>query len=153
MTVVPLTPRDHALPARPQVGFRCSHRADQLWATSARAESLARSTLERYPRDVNMLALLGALLVKLDRDEAEQTLRRVIEAAPTFAKPHEDLGFLLVQAWSRGRGRRRARARDASRPEARERLVHLGKAYAKLGRARTPTSRSSAASTALPSGG
>ena len=62
------------------------------------AESLARSTLERYPRDVNMLALLGALLVKLERDEdAEQTLRRVIEAAPTFAKPHEDLGFLLVR--------------------------------------------------------
>jgi len=62
------------------------------------AETRCRAALKRYPGDVNMQALLGALLVKLDRrEEAEKTLREVIEAAPSFAKPHEDLGFLLLQ--------------------------------------------------------
>jgi tetratricopeptide (TPR) repeat protein len=61
------------------------------------AEARCRTALEQYPRDVNILGLLGALLVKLDRrEEAEATLRQVIAAAPTFAKPHEDLGYLLV---------------------------------------------------------
>ena len=63
------------------------------------AEERCRAALERYPRDVNMRALLGALLVKMERStEAEATLREVIAAAPTFAKPHEDLGYLLMQA-------------------------------------------------------
>jgi tetratricopeptide (TPR) repeat protein len=62
------------------------------------AEARCRAALERYPGDVNMLALLGALLVKLDRrQEAERTLREVIADAPSFAKPHEDLGILLLQ--------------------------------------------------------
>jgi len=52
----------------------------------AAAETRCRTTLERYPGDVNMQALLGALLVKMDRrEEAEKTLREVIEAAPSFA--------------------------------------------------------------------
>jgi tetratricopeptide (TPR) repeat protein len=64
----------------------------------AAAEARCRSTLETYPRDVNMRALLGALLVKLDRAaEAEELLLQAIAQAPTFAKPHEDLGYLLVQ--------------------------------------------------------
>ena len=63
------------------------------------AEARCREVLGRYPGDVNMRALLGALLVKMDRrEEAENTLRAVILAAPSFAKPAEDLGFLLVQA-------------------------------------------------------
>ena len=62
------------------------------------AEARCRSALGKYPRDVNMMALLGALLVKLDRAaEAESQLRQVIAEAPTFAKPHEDLGHLLVK--------------------------------------------------------
>jgi len=62
-----------------------------------RAESRCRAALEKYPRDVNMRALLGALLMKLERaEEAEAMLRQVIDEAPTFAKPHEDLGRLLV---------------------------------------------------------
>ena len=65
----------------------------------AAAEARCRAALERYPRDVNMLALLGALLVKMDRrTEAEAALRRVIAVAPTFAKPHEDLGYVLMQS-------------------------------------------------------
>jgi tetratricopeptide (TPR) repeat protein len=64
----------------------------------ATAESRCRAALERFPRDVNMQALLGALLVKLDRAaEAESLLGQAIAQAPTFAKPHEDLGRLLVR--------------------------------------------------------
>lgn len=63
----------------------------------AAAETRCRATLERFPRDVNIQALLGALLVKLNRAaDAEVLLRQVIAEAPTFAKPHEDLGYLLV---------------------------------------------------------
>ena len=62
------------------------------------AEGRCRATLDVYPRDVNMLALLGALLIKLGRAaDAEALLRQAIAEAPTFAKPHEDLGHLLVQ--------------------------------------------------------
>src|ERR1700752_324095 len=62
------------------------------------AESRCRDALARYPGDINMKALLGALLVKMDRrTEAEKTLPDVIEAAPSFAKPYEDLGFLFLQ--------------------------------------------------------
>ncbi|MGB5132472.1 MAG: sulfotransferase [Steroidobacteraceae bacterium] len=65
---------------------------------TAAAEARCRAALERYPRDVNMMALLGALLVKLDRPaEAESALLQVIAEAPTFAKPYEDLGHLLVR--------------------------------------------------------
>ena len=65
----------------------------------AAAEASCRAALDRHPGDVNMQALLGAVLVKLGRHtEAEATLRAVIDAAPTFAKPAEDLGYLLLQA-------------------------------------------------------
>jgi tetratricopeptide (TPR) repeat protein len=65
---------------------------------SGAAEAKCRRALQEYPRDVNMRALLGALLIKLNRtDEAERTLREAIAEAPTFGKPHEDLGYLLVQ--------------------------------------------------------
>jgi tetratricopeptide (TPR) repeat protein len=64
----------------------------------AGAEALCRTTLANHPRDVNVLGLLGAVLVKLERnDEAEAALRSAIEIAPTFAKPYEDLGFLLLK--------------------------------------------------------
>jgi tetratricopeptide (TPR) repeat protein len=62
------------------------------------AETHCRAALDRYPRDVNMMALLGALLIKLDQlAEAEAKLLEAIAEAPTFAKPHEDLGRLLVR--------------------------------------------------------
>jgi tetratricopeptide (TPR) repeat protein len=99
------------------------------------AEARCRAALERHPRDVNMMGLLGALLVKMDRRiEAEALLREVIAAAPTFAKPHEDLGILLMQA-----------GRTADALPVLERATHLdptlerawfnlGKALAFLGR-------------------
>ncbi len=57
-----------------------------------------RAAIAQQPADVNALALLGAVLIKTRGfEEAEQRLRQAIELAPTFAKPHEDLGFLLVE--------------------------------------------------------
>src|SRR5688572_27850756 len=50
------------------------------------AEGRCRSALEAYPRDVNMLALLGALMIKANRlAEAEPLLLEAIAQAPTFA--------------------------------------------------------------------
>jgi tetratricopeptide (TPR) repeat protein len=64
----------------------------------AAAEARCRTTLDAYPGDVNFKALLGALLIKLNRaDDAEVLLKAVITEAPAFAKPHEDLGYLLVE--------------------------------------------------------
>src|SRR5687768_14026645 len=63
----------------------------------ADAESRCLAALAKHPEDINMRALLGALFVKQDRPvEAEVTLRKVIASAPEFAKPAEDLGYLLV---------------------------------------------------------
>ena len=62
------------------------------------AAAVCRDALKRDSDDVNMTALLGAILLKSrEFDEAEGLLRRAIELAPTFAKPHEDLGCLLVE--------------------------------------------------------
>jgi tetratricopeptide (TPR) repeat protein len=101
----------------------------------AEAESRCLAALEDHPGDINMRALLGALLVKQDRPiEAEVTLRKVLEAAPEFAKPAEDLGYLLV---STGRAAdalpflERATTLDPSLERA---WFNLGKALAILGR-------------------
>jgi tetratricopeptide (TPR) repeat protein len=101
----------------------------------ADAEACCNSALREHPGDVNMQALLGALLVKLDRRvEAEAILRRVIDAAPSFAKPAEDLGYLLV---NNGRATEalplleRATRLDPGLERA---WFSLGKALAQLGR-------------------
>jgi tetratricopeptide (TPR) repeat protein len=58
----------------------------------------SRELLKQYPDDINILGLFGAALGDQRRyDEAEEVLRRVIDLAPTFAKPCEDLGILLMQ--------------------------------------------------------
>jgi tetratricopeptide (TPR) repeat protein len=63
-----------------------------------KAEALCRDAVDRNPRDVNMVALLGATLLKTRQiKEAEKILREAIELAPNFAKPHEDLGILLLE--------------------------------------------------------
>ena len=62
------------------------------------AETLCRATVDEYPEDVSMIALLGAMLVKKSQlREAENWLRKAIELAPSFAKPYEDLGHALLQ--------------------------------------------------------
>ena len=63
-----------------------------------KAEALCRDAVEHDPRDANMVALLGATLLKTKQPlEAEKFLRQAIDLAPSFAKPHEDLGTLLLE--------------------------------------------------------
>ncbi len=61
------------------------------------AESLCREHLAALPEDVNLVATLGALLIKKGRyGEAQKCLEQAIELEPRFAKPHEDLGALYL---------------------------------------------------------
>ena len=58
-----------------------------------------RDAVQANPNDVNMTALLGAILLKSRELElAEKYLRRAVELAPDFAKPQEDLGFLRSES-------------------------------------------------------
>ncbi len=62
------------------------------------AEKLCRNAVRRNSYDVNMIALLGAVLLKSGQlNEASHNLRRAIELAPTFAKPHEDLAVVHLR--------------------------------------------------------
>ena len=62
------------------------------------AEDTCRDAVNQNPDEVNMLALLGATLIKTKKySEAEKYLRMTVDLAPTFAKPHEDLGYLLLK--------------------------------------------------------
>lgn len=59
--------------------------------------SLCRAKLKDSPDDVNLIALLGAVLIKAGNlDDAERHLLRAIELEPEFAKPYEDLGALQL---------------------------------------------------------
>jgi tetratricopeptide (TPR) repeat protein len=61
------------------------------------AEALGRDRLATSPDDVNLVATLGALLLRRGQyDEAQNHLARAIELEPQFAKPHEDLGALYL---------------------------------------------------------
>ncbi|NCF16419.1 MAG: tetratricopeptide repeat protein [Gammaproteobacteria bacterium] len=63
------------------------------------AEEYCRSYLEQAPDDINVLGLLGAILLKLERPEdAQPVLEKTIRLEPEFAKPHEDLGFLHLRS-------------------------------------------------------
>lgn len=100
----------------------------------AHAEGLCRALLQKHPRDVNVLGLRGAVLVKLKRlEEAEPVLRQAIRLAPTFAKPYEDLGHVLLELG------RPAEAADALRnavrldPKLEQAHLNLGRALARLG--------------------
>ena len=62
------------------------------------AESRCRAYLKDRPDDINLLALLGAIYVKLGRiDDAQPILEKTIQLEPEFAKPHEDLGALHLR--------------------------------------------------------
>jgi tetratricopeptide (TPR) repeat protein len=99
------------------------------------AEARCRAVLARHPSDVNMRALLGALLVKMDRrGEAEVLLRDVVEAAPEFAKPAEDLGYLLVQSGRAAEAVPFLERATRLDPTLERAWFTLGKAFAALGR-------------------
>ena len=62
------------------------------------AEVRCRNAVAQAPDDVNLLALLGAIYLKLERlDDARAALEKAIELEPGFAKPHEDLGALHLR--------------------------------------------------------
>ena len=99
------------------------------------AAATCRDVLERAPNDVNMTALLGAILLKArEFKDAERWLRRTIELAPNFAKPHEDLGFLLIET---GRPEEALEVlRNATRldPKAEMAFFYLGQALSMTGK-------------------
>jgi tetratricopeptide (TPR) repeat protein len=99
-----------------------------------KAEAICRSAIERNSDDINMVALLGAIMLKSKQiPAAEKYLRRAIQLAPSFAKPHEDLGHLLVE---RGQPEEAARIlKKATRldPNLDRAFFNLGKALAMLG--------------------
>ncbi|MEM9056639.1 MAG: tetratricopeptide repeat protein, partial [Pseudomonadota bacterium] len=62
------------------------------------ALAVCSAALERDANDVTMLALHGAVALKMgDLATAERDLRGAVRLAPNFAKPHEDLGLLLLE--------------------------------------------------------
>ena len=99
-----------------------------------KAEAICRSAIKRNPDDINMVALLGAILLKSNQiPAAEKYLRQAIKLAPSFAKPHEDLGHLLVE---KGQAEEAAGIlRKATRldPNLDNAFFNLGKALAMLG--------------------
>jgi tetratricopeptide (TPR) repeat protein len=61
------------------------------------AERLCRQALDAFPRDANLLCLLGASMLKQNRaKEAEHTLSRAVRMYPGFARAHEALADALV---------------------------------------------------------
>jgi len=63
----------------------------------AAAEQLCREALLRDDKDINVLGIFGAILLKKNElIEAEKILLSVTELEPAFAKPHEDLGLLYL---------------------------------------------------------
>ena len=99
------------------------------------ALELCRDSLQQNPDDVNLTALMGALLLKARETKmAESFLRRAVELAPNFAKPHEDLGYLLVQT---GRLEEAIESlQNATRldPSSEQGWMTLGRALASVGR-------------------
>jgi len=61
------------------------------------AEQICRNSLSEFPRDANLLVLLGAALVKLDRaEDAEITLSRAAKMFPDFSRAHEGLAEAFI---------------------------------------------------------
>jgi tetratricopeptide (TPR) repeat protein len=99
------------------------------------ARKLCHGALQQFPSDVTMLGLMGAICMKTNANkDAEQYLRKTLKLAPSFAKPHEDLGILLVNL---GRNEEavpileKAARLDPRNPGV---LFNLGKALAKQGK-------------------
>ncbi len=110
------------------LGLLQQRRADEAIAN-------CRQALDRYPDDVNILGLLGAALGDQGKyAEAEEILLRVIDLTPTFAKPYEDLGTLVLQ---QGQAERAIPLLEkAIRLDPKQEAAHfqLGKALAQVGR-------------------
>lgn len=61
------------------------------------AEKMCRQALTEFPRDANLLCLLGASMLKQNKPrDAEQTLSRAVSMYPQFARAHETLADALI---------------------------------------------------------
>ncbi len=102
---------------------------------ATKAEEICHSAVQRNPDDINMVALLGATLLKSRQlVEAEKLLRRAIKLAPNFAKPHEDLGQLLVDSGQPEEAVTILRTATRLDPDLDRANFSLGKALAMLGK-------------------
>ena len=82
------------------------------------AERVCRAAIKANRNDVNMIAVLGAVLMRTNRlEEAERNLRQAIKVAPTFAKAHEDLGVLLMRRKSPEQAEKHFRKAVELRPD------------------------------------
>ena len=101
----------------------------------AAADALCQELLQQDPADVNILGLRGAVLIKLNRlDEAETVLRQALRLAPTFAKPHEDLGIALLDKGDAAGAAEVLENAVRLDPSLELAWFNLGKALARLGR-------------------
>lgn len=99
-----------------------------------RAVDICRAAVARNPDDINMVALLGATLLKSRNiSEAEKYLRQAIQLAPSFAKPYEDLGHLLLNKGETGEAARVLKTATRLDPELDHAFFNLGKALSMLG--------------------
>ena len=99
-----------------------------------KADAICRSAVGRNPDDINMVALLGAILLKSNQiTEAEKYLRQAVQLAPSFAKPHEDLGHLLVEKGQPDEAAEILRKATRLDPNLDHAFFNLGKALAMLG--------------------
>ncbi len=99
------------------------------------AEGICNDAINQNPGDVNMLALLGALLIKMNKYvKAEKYLRMVIDIAPTFAKPHEDLGYVLLELKRPDEAIEILERATQLDPKLELAFLHLGKALIKTGK-------------------
>ena len=63
----------------------------------ALAERICRQALNAFPRDANLLCLLGATLIRQDKaQQAEHTLSRAAQLYPTFSRAQEGLAEALI---------------------------------------------------------
>jgi tetratricopeptide (TPR) repeat protein len=100
-----------------------------------KAEAICRSAIGRNPDDINMVALLGAILLKSNQvSESEVYLRQAIRLAPNFAKPHEDLGHLLLLKRQPEEAVEVLEKATRLDPHLDHAFFNLGKALAMLGR-------------------
>ena len=61
------------------------------------AEKICRHALNAFPRDANLLCLLGASLIKQDRPkDAEHPLTRAVQLFSDFSRAHEGLAEALI---------------------------------------------------------
>ena len=99
------------------------------------AEGICNDAINQNPDDVNMLALLGALLIKMNKyGEAEKYLRMAIDIAPTFAKPHEDLGYVLLKLKRPDEAIEVLEKATRLDPKLELAFLHLGKALVETGK-------------------